>query len=99
MSRFIFSAIACLVIFIVLGGQSSYAFVAQTPTVTPSITQKVATPSVTQAIQNRIDITKPNDTIDQLTIKTLFAERPAQTPTLFNFFAYVVQYAVKIGVP
>lgn len=43
------------------------------------------------------DITKPEEEKDEYI--ALFANRPLDTPTVFNFMGYSVQYAVKEGVP
>lgn len=72
---------------------------AQTPSASPSSTTTIATPSVTLAIQNKVDVTKPDNSIDRQVINTLFIKRPATKLTILNFAAYFVQYAVRIGVP
>ncbi|HSW96470.1 MAG TPA: 7TM domain-containing protein [Candidatus Saccharimonadales bacterium] len=93
----IFVSITILLIFV--GLRTATAF-AETVTITPSITAtSTATPTITQAVQNKVDVTKPDTSLDQQIITTLFIKRPATKLTIFNFFAYFVQYAVRIGVP
>jgi hypothetical protein len=70
--------------------------------ITPTLI--TATASATPVVKNQKKVTisspvKFDDSYEQQTIQSLFAKRPAPTPTLFNFCAYIVQYAVKIGVP
>ncbi|HSW87698.1 MAG TPA: 7TM domain-containing protein [Candidatus Saccharimonadales bacterium] len=92
-----FVSITILLIFV--GLRTATAF-AETVTITPSITAtSTATPTITQAVQNKVDVTKPDTSLDQQIITTLFIKRPATKLTIFNFFAYFVQYAVRIGVP
>lgn len=81
--------------------QSKQTVLAYTIEPTPTITSPVALPSVAVTVQKKIiaPVAKFDDTYEQQTIQALFAKRPAPTPNLFNFSAYVVQYAVKIGVP
>jgi len=45
------------------------------------------------------DITKPESEQEKKTIVALFAKRPADKLTYYNFTAYLVQYGFKIGVP
>ena len=45
------------------------------------------------------DITKPEEGDEKDEFLALFANRPLEEPTVFNFMGYSVQYAVKEGVP
>ena len=45
------------------------------------------------------DITKPEEIEDKSGIFEVFAKRPANRPTITNFFAFTVQSAVRAGVP
>lgn len=45
------------------------------------------------------DITRPEDVEEKDEFLALFANRPIETPTFFNFTGYAVQYAVLEGVP
>jgi len=80
----------------------AFAQVGQTkPTIlqisnSPSPTIKVIP---TLSVQNKVDITLPDNNNQQKAIKTLFAKRPTPSLTIFNFNEYIVQYAVGIGVP
>ncbi|HSX10088.1 MAG TPA: hypothetical protein VLF93_08095, partial [Candidatus Saccharimonadales bacterium] len=70
-----FVSITILLIFV--GLRTATAF-AETVTVTPSITAtSTATPTITQAVQNKVDVTKPDTSLDQQIITTLFIKRPA----------------------
>jgi len=62
-------------------------------TITPS-----ATPSATPTPTPAKDVTRPDKEQDS-GLSTLFKQREANTPTITNFIAYGVQYAVKQGVP
>ena len=70
---------------------------AVTPTLT---TDPTATPSatLTPIPVPPEDITLPEELEEQEAI-ALFEQRPVNTPTLFNFMAYTVQYAALTGVP
>lgn len=93
-----FTLMGFLALFFIFAGVNRVSAFIPTLTAEPSVTS-VATPSVTQAVQNKIDVTKPDNTLDREIINTLFVRRPALKPTIFNFVAYSVQYAVRIGVP
>lgn len=45
------------------------------------------------------DITKPEEIDEREEYLALFANRPIETPTIFNFTGYAIQYAVREGVP
>ncbi|HSW97450.1 MAG TPA: 7TM domain-containing protein [Candidatus Saccharimonadales bacterium] len=92
--------LACIVFLSVFAGTKASKVLAENLQVTPSITATTsATPTVTQTTPVKVDVTKPDNSIDQQIITTLFVKRPALKLTIFNFFAYFVQYAVRIGVP
>lgn len=96
---FIFSIL--LFVFSFVSAESSFAAeLSLNPSITPSVTE-VATPSVTQAqpALQKGDVTRPDNPLEQQSVRSLFSRRPANTPTVLNFCAYIVQYAVKIGVP
>ena len=44
-------------------------------------------------------VTQPEEASEKAQFFALFARRPATELTLFNFFAYGVQYAVSVGIP
>src|SRR5258708_1645718 len=61
-----------------------------------------ATPTATPAAQIKLekgDITQPEAEKVKREVFALFAKRPADQPTIWNITAYLVQYAVKIGIP
>lgn len=45
------------------------------------------------------NVTQPEEEEEKRQFLRLFKNRPADTPTITNFMAYAVQYAVKAGVP
>lgn len=45
------------------------------------------------------DITQPEELSEKEQIRTLISERPAETLTLFNFFAFWIQKAIAVGIP
>jgi hypothetical protein len=45
------------------------------------------------------DVTRPEDDDEKRLVLALLAQRPAEHPTVTNFFAYAVQNAVRVGVP
>lgn len=69
------------------------------PTITPTTTPVQPQPTVTPAMLQKSDVTTPDDTAQRQEVQALFAKRPAPRPDVINIFAYIVQYAVKIGVP
>lgn len=56
-----------------------------------------ATGSAVQAPQQ--DVTKPETDTQRNEFLALFSKREIDSPTLLNIVAYIVQYAVKVGVP
>jgi hypothetical protein len=70
-----------------------------TPTEIITITP-TATPSATPTPKpQKKDVTKPEGDEDRKEFLALFNRRPAKEPTITNFIAYGVQYAVRQGVP
>src|SRR5579859_6089435 len=88
--------LCCLFFFSLLVFAKGDTVFAIPPTLTTTLPS--TTPTVTPSTI-KIDITKTDNYFQQQNIQTLFAKRPATKPTFLNFSAYIVQYAVKIGVP
>lgn len=63
------------------------------PTEVPTISQMQLTTPIFKSI------TQPEEQIEKKEILALFAKRPAKMPTVLNFAAFFVQYAITIGVP
>lgn len=79
-----------------------------TPTLDPEI--QIATDAATVASLSaeqqetiaqikKEDITRPEDVDEKDEFLALFANRPIDAPTIFNFTGYAIQYAVREGVP
>lgn len=102
MKQFLFiAALLVGILFQMSFASQAEAQIRSVPTPTVSITTTPsATPSATATPKpQKKDVTRPEGDEDRKNLMALFARRPANELTPFNFLAYGVQYAVREGVP
>lgn len=98
-----FLVIFSAVFFFLISNQTTSAQeIAIGPTETPIASQSAtatASAKPSNVFETQIDLTSPDQAQAQQEFLKIYKKRPINNPTVLNIFAYLVQYAVRAGVP